>query len=82
MDGICDITVPSDVTYVHKPSLSQNKILVRILINSSSILILFIFPEFKDFSKLKTAIFSIPEIRVELCCLIPYLNEWFRQMFS
>jgi hypothetical protein len=40
--------------YVHYTQLSQNKILVRILWNSKPIFILFILPEVRDFSKLKT----------------------------
>lgn len=48
--------------------------MVRILRNSSLILILFIMPEVKNFSKLKAVISSIPEIWVELRYLIPYLN--------
>ena len=52
------LATPSGKDYVHKPSLSQNKILVRVLSNFSLILILSILPEVKDFSKLKTVISS------------------------
>ena len=45
------------------------------LINPSPIPILFILAEVKDFSKLKPVISSIPEIRVELRYLIPYLRS-------
>jgi hypothetical protein len=39
--------------YMHYALLLQNKILVRVLTNSSLILILFILPEVKDFSNPK-----------------------------
>ena len=44
---------------VHYGSHSQNKILFRMLTYSSLILILFILPEIRDFSKLKTVITAI-----------------------
>ncbi len=61
--------------FVHDKLLSQNRILIRILPNSSLILIIFTLPEAKDFSKLKPVISSIRGRLSKPVIMIPYLRS-------